>query len=61
MDAASCARKTASMPISTTRWSAATLELLYVYGVGEQIHVEDLADYQAGRGRRDARELVGRA
>ena len=49
------------MPISTTRWSAATLELLYVYGVGEQIHVEDLADYLAGRGRRDPRELVGRA
>jgi uncharacterized protein YndB with AHSA1/START domain len=29
-------------------------DLLYAYGVGEQIHVEDLADYIAGRERRDA-------
>lgn len=30
------------------------LDLLYAYGVGEQIHVEDLADYLAGRERRAA-------
>jgi uncharacterized protein YndB with AHSA1/START domain len=30
------------------------LDLLYAYGAGEQIHVEDLADYLAGRERRDA-------
>ncbi len=30
------------------------LDLLYAYGAGDQIHVEDLADYIAGRGRRDA-------
>lgn len=29
-------------------------DLLYAYGAGEQIHVEDLADYLAGRERRDA-------
>src|SRR5579872_5360928 len=27
------------------------LDLLYAYGAGEQIHVEDLADYLAGRDR----------
>jgi hypothetical protein len=31
-----------------------TPDLLYAYGAGEQIHVEDLADYVAGRERRDA-------
>lgn len=30
------------------------LDLLYAYGAGEQIHVEDLTDYIAGRERRDA-------
>lgn len=30
------------------------LPLLYAYGAGEQIHVEDLEDYIAGRERRDA-------
>jgi uncharacterized protein YndB with AHSA1/START domain len=30
------------------------LDLLYAYGAGEQIHVEDLADYIAGRERREA-------
>jgi uncharacterized protein YndB with AHSA1/START domain len=29
-------------------------DLLYAYGAGEQIHVEDLTDYIAGRERRDA-------
>jgi hypothetical protein len=31
------------------------LDLLYAYGAGEQIHVEDLADYVADRERRDPR------
>jgi uncharacterized protein YndB with AHSA1/START domain len=30
------------------------LDLLYAYGAGEQIHIDDLADYLAGRERRDA-------
>jgi uncharacterized protein YndB with AHSA1/START domain len=30
------------------------LDLLYAYGAGEQIHVEDLADHIAGRERREA-------
>ena len=30
------------------------LDLLHAYGAGEQIHVEDLADYIAGRERRNA-------